>query len=449
MHRKTSNKWKRYLTDNKSSDEDGYALIGVLLLVALALALVASSTEVGLSEFRSLYSSKKRSEDYNRAESAVNISTAWLKENSKYLITSFTRANFYNTFSVENSPGEGANERDNFSVPSKVRFGQNTPVLTSGNVDVSSSFPNTEHIETGEVFDPQERFSEIDFDGVAVRLTLVNALPDQPDKDYGTGIPPETDFRPVYRIDAMTDGTAGGTHVYAYVTTDLVTSPSGCVCDCDQYALDDSGSGSGGSAGSGGSGSGGGGGKTTICHIPPGNPENAHTISVASTAAVDAHIAHGDSTGACAGEPNTGSCDDCELRCGSDGAGSDGMSEGSGSGGSGSGGSGSGGSGKTTICHIPPGNPENAHTISVGNPAVNAHISEHGDYLGACNGEAEPEDNEFTLCHVSDENPDVFHTITVIENEVDEHLSHGDTTGACALLDMNYRVRQVLQRYKP
>lgn len=40
-------------------------------------------------------------------------------------------------------------------------------------------------------------------------------------------------------------------------------------------------------------------------------------------------------------------------------------------------------SGKTTICHIPPGNPNNAHTISVGNGAVPAHLA-HGDYLGPC-----------------------------------------------------------------
>mgnify|MGYP001619380431 CR=1 FL=1 len=35
------------------------------------------------------------------------------------------------------------------------------------------------------------------------------------------------------------------------------------------------------------------------------------------------------------------------------------------------------------ICHIPPGNPNNAHTIIVGANAVNAHLA-HGDYLGEC-----------------------------------------------------------------
>jgi hypothetical protein len=39
---------------------------------------------------------------------------------------------------------------------------------------------------------------------------------------------------------------------------------------------------------------------------------------------------------------------------------------------------------KTTICHIPPGNPANAHTLCVGNAAVPAHLQNHGDYLGAC-----------------------------------------------------------------
>lgn len=38
---------------------------------------------------------------------------------------------------------------------------------------------------------------------------------------------------------------------------------------------------------------------------------------------------------------------------------------------------------KVTICHMPPGNPENMHTLSVGAPAVRAHL-DHGDALGAC-----------------------------------------------------------------
>jgi hypothetical protein len=38
---------------------------------------------------------------------------------------------------------------------------------------------------------------------------------------------------------------------------------------------------------------------------------------------------------------------------------------------------------KTVVCHVPPGNPGNAHTISVADRAVASHLA-HGDCLGAC-----------------------------------------------------------------
>ena len=40
---------------------------------------------------------------------------------------------------------------------------------------------------------------------------------------------------------------------------------------------------------------------------------------------------------------------------------------------------------KVTICHVPPGNPANAHTITIGAPAVPHHLSNHpGDHIGPC-----------------------------------------------------------------
>jgi len=39
-------------------------------------------------------------------------------------------------------------------------------------------------------------------------------------------------------------------------------------------------------------------GETLLCHVPPGNPAGAHAICVGD-AAVDAHLRHGDTTGAC------------------------------------------------------------------------------------------------------------------------------------------------------
>jgi hypothetical protein len=49
---------------------------------------------------------------------------------------------------------------------------------------------------------------------------------------------------------------------------------------------------------------------------------------------------------------------------------------------------------KVLICHIPPGNPDNRHTICVGAAAVDAHQSHHGDLIGACDdgGEDPPDE---------------------------------------------------------
>lgn len=61
--------------------------------------------------------------------------------------------------------------------------------------------------------------------------------------------------------------------------------------------------------------------KVTLCHLPPGNPANPHTISVGE-AAVASHLAHGDLLGACtSGCP--ASCDDGNL-CTSDSCGANG-----------------------------------------------------------------------------------------------------------------------------
>lgn len=47
---------------------------------------------------------------------------------------------------------------------------------------------------------------------------------------------------------------------------------------------------------------------------------------------------------------------------------------------------------KVLICHIPPGNPDNAHTICVSSHAVEVHQEHHGDLVGACGEEPPPEE---------------------------------------------------------
>jgi hypothetical protein len=117
---------------------------------------------------------------------------------------------------------------------------------------------------------------------------------------------------------------------------------------------------------------GGGVGKTTICHIPPGNPANAHTITVGNPA-VRAHLAHGDKIGSC---PDVvGKKPKCSDEV-AEGASHHGMSP-------------DRAGAKVAVCHIPPGNPANMHTIVIGAAAVRAHLA-HGDKLGACEGETAP-----------------------------------------------------------
>ena len=56
---------------------------------------------------------------------------------------------------------------------------------------------------------------------------------------------------------------------------------------------------------------------------------------------------------------------------------------------------------KVEICHIPPGNPENAHTISVNINALQAHLN-HGDYEGPCNDTIDGEPNDTIVVEPND-----------------------------------------------
>lgn len=113
--------------------------------------------------------------------------------------------------------------------------------------------------------------------------------------------------------------------------------------------------------------------KTYVCHIPPGNPANAHTIHVGNSA-VDAHLDHGDSLGQCDSvlvPADTGkNCKGKGKGLGKRKSIQDIVKK-------------DGQGWKVTICHLPPGNPENAQSLTIGAAAVRAHL-DHGDILGAC-----------------------------------------------------------------
>jgi Fungal cellulose binding domain/Putative metal-binding motif len=53
------------------------------------------------------------------------------------------------------------------------------------------------------------------------------------------------------------------------------------------------------------------------------------------------------------------------------------------------------------VCHVPPGNPSNFHTISVGLGALLAHLA-HGDALGPCNANCTTLCNDSNICTIDD-----------------------------------------------
>ena len=92
---------------------------------------------------------------------------------------------------------------------------------------------------------------------------------------------------------------------------------------------------------------------------------------------------------------------------------------------------------KVDICHVPDDNSGNAHTISVGEGALEEHVA-HGDSEGACADDPSPgspdgvgPSAQVDICHVPDDNPDHPRTISVPESALDEHVAHGDSEGAC------------------
>ena len=48
---------------------------------------------------------------------------------------------------------------------------------------------------------------------------------------------------------------------------------------------------------------------------------------------------------------------------------------------------------KVTVCHIPPGNPGNAHSITIDKSALAAHLA-HGDNVGKCQNDDDDDDDD-------------------------------------------------------
>jgi hypothetical protein len=99
---------------------------------------------------------------------------------------------------------------------------------------------------------------------------------------------------------------------------------------------------------------------------------------------------------------------------------------------------------KITMCHLPPGNPENIQTISIGESAIQAHL-DHGDGIGDC-------ENDFALITVTknvvndndgDKNPSDF--TMIVSNSDNEIVTFpGSSSGTTILIpDGDYSVSEI------
>ena len=154
--------------------------------------------------------------------------------------------------------------------------------------------------------------------------------------------------------------------------------------------------------------------KVTLCHIPPGNPANAHLITVGAPA-VKAHLRHGDVvTTACPSLAKGGK----SFQTSAPGL-------------------------ETTLCDPVDGDSVPAVLITVGAPTVKIHKAKDkakgNASAAACSSSDDAgqsliptvQGGKALLCHVSG-NPAASHLILVPLGALEGHLAHGDlASGAC------------------
>jgi hypothetical protein len=209
-----------------SKNDKGHILIGVLILLTLSSLIVTSSLIVSSGMLHTSYNSKLRSDRFYEAEESIGKSISWLRDNSKKMLTPFDSKNFYTLFEVTN-PSVGVNDTSEFPVPTKLKIkGSNDSIIiTNEGLLATSQFPETSDIKTGKTFDAIAEMISSNLGGAKVRITLVDAIPEDPSKNYGPppAADPETNFVPVYRVDALT-GAKHGAHVFATITSSLNTA---------------------------------------------------------------------------------------------------------------------------------------------------------------------------------------------------------------------------------
>lgn len=176
----------------------------------------------------------------------------------------------------------------------------------------------------------------------------------------------------------------------------------------------------------------------TLCHIPPGNPENAQTITVGE-AALPAHLAHGDSLGACPDDTPTPTATPTNVSAPIEATTPTATAS-------------------STATATPTATSTATPTETAEPSATAVATSDTGPIAPPPTTQPNPTAQPaqpttapppsappttvpptsppptevlVTICHIPGGNPDNAQTITVAESSVPAHLAHGDTLGPC------------------
>lgn len=215
-------------TPHQSARENaspGYILLGVLILVTISGFVILSSFNVASTFNQSVDATKDRSTEYYNAEKTMDIALSWLRNNSSGIVLAFSRTNFYTNFD-KSSLSAGANDTGSFPIPTRVKAQgtSNSVILSDSSTFIAPTFPTTLDANTGNSFNAKTTFTGSSFGSDHVRVTLIDAVPVDSSKDYGDtdagNATPDTDFTPVFRVDAVKQNASGG-YVYGYILGSL------------------------------------------------------------------------------------------------------------------------------------------------------------------------------------------------------------------------------------
>lgn len=199
-------------------------MLVVLIFVTVSALVISRSLDLTISGGQIVRASNKRAEEYFKNEETLARAATWLRSHSQDLVYLFRRDNFYSLFD-RSSPSSGENQEVS-PVASRLKLkGTNaTPLLASVDALGRTEFPVSE-TSMGEPFELVLEFAKLLDDAVAeVKISLLDAAPSNPDRDFGDPAlgnpPPETDFKPVFRLDVM-NSSSRGSHLYSYLVGEL------------------------------------------------------------------------------------------------------------------------------------------------------------------------------------------------------------------------------------